>query len=95
MSRTKELKMLRDENEFPGPEVEDMIEVKNTKDVQSIAEAAQEAIIFSMKNVLGEIKKEQEQNGRLMPGLTWEQLDLFLTEFNKQKPQVIVQKGLM
>lgn len=65
-------------------------EMANGDDPEEIILATQRSLIRAIKEILVDLRKETD-----MPGLTWEQLDYFLTKFGDKKPTVITQKDII
>lgn len=98
--KLKEFKLIRDENEEPGPEeawpmpnkkeIPIEFEMASSHDPADIIAAAQRSMVKAMLNIIIilEIKNSPETKA---PGLTWEQLEYFIREFGKQKPKVVIQ----
>jgi hypothetical protein len=54
----------------------------------AIAEAVQRSIMHSLRDIVGHLKRETPDQ----PGLTWMQIEFLLSEFEKKKPEIIVQE---
>ena len=63
-------------------------EVAENDDPVGLIKASQKALISTMRKLIFEIKEENTKQ----PGLTWEQLDFFLNEFEKKEPKIIYQE---
>lgn len=65
-------------------------EMAYADDPSGMVKAAQRAFIASMKNVVALLKKDIGG-----PGMTWEDLEHFLSEFEKKEPTIIEQSEEM
>lgn len=66
-------------------------QMANADNPEELIVAAQKALVASMRDVFSKMKKDIHP----VPGLTWDQLEYFLNEFEKKKPTIVTQEGPM
>lgn len=63
-------------------------EMANGDKPEEIVLATQRALCSSMRKIMAEMRKDVGG-----PGLTWEQIEYFIQEFEKRQPRIIMQEG--
>lgn len=67
-------------------------EMVSKDDPEGIVLGTQKSLIHVMRQVIADFKKNPPE-GR--PGLTWDEIDYFLEEWGKKKPEIVFQSRPM